>query len=283
MGLVTKHIGALASIKKTPRFKALRIFCKRYASLISLNGVVLGVFLASEFFLVVFWFIDITKNDDAFRSYFTTILTIAATALAALIALFGVSHQIRDGRERDLRDREAALVAANSLLPMALHDLIEVCDHNIRRNFDGSDLIPNIAQVNRMKTCSAETLDVLKASIQHAAEGAQARLSNIIRNYQVTLARTEQVNGKPLVTPLEDEQWVDYERNNDAVSWASLKALVSEAFAYARENSESIPAQADADRVSDALGTAGLDFGLFPNLKIVHDVRKEAGRLFVFA
>lgn len=282
MGLVTKHIGALPLIKRTPRFKAVRHFWKRYASFTSLNGVVLGFFLASEFFLVVFWFIDITKNDDAFRSYFNTILTIAATALAALIALFGVSHQIRDGRERDLRDRKAALVAANSLLPMALHDLIEVCDHNIRRNFYGSDLIPNLAQVEGVKTCRSETMEVLKASIQHADQHAQKRLSNVIRNYQVTLARTEQVSGKPLVSALEEEQWVDYERNYDAVSWASLKALISEAFPYARENSQPIPGRADADRVSDALGTAGLDFNLFPNLKIIHDVRKEACSLFVF-
>jgi len=175
------------------------------------------------------------------------------------------------------------LFAANSLLPMALHDLVEVCDHNVRRNFDGSDLIPHMTQVENVKTCRVETLDVLKASIQHADRRAQMRLSNIIRNYQVTLARTEQVYGKPLVTVLEEEQWVDYERNNDAVSWASLKALVSEAFPYARENSQPIPAQANPNRVLDALGTAGLDFGLFPNLKIVHDVRKDAERLFVFA
>ena len=282
MGLVTKHTGALPPIKITPRFRALRYFWKRYASLTSLNGVVLGVFLASEFFLVVFWLIDITKNDDAFRSYFNTILTIAATALAALIALLGVSYQIRDVRERDVRDRDAALVAANSLLPMALHDLIEVCDHNIRRNFDGSDLIPNIAQVEGVKTCRSETMEVLKASIQHADRCAQTRLSNIIRNYQVTLARTEQVSGKPLVSAFEEAQWVDYERNYDAVSWASLKALIGEAFPYSRENSKPIPALANADHVSDALGTAGLDFELFPNLKIVHDVRKEACRLFVF-
>ncbi|MCO5966671.1 hypothetical protein [Sinorhizobium meliloti] len=261
----------------------MQSFWKRYASLCSLNGVVLGVFLASEFFLVIFWLIEITKNDEAFRSYFNTILTIAATALAALIALLGVSHQVRDLRERENRDREAALLAANSLLPMALHDLVEVCDHNIRRNFNGDDLIPNMTQVENVRTCRAETMDVLKASIQHADQCAQVRLANIIRNYQVTLARTEQVYSKPLVTALEEEQWVDYERNNDAVSWASLKAIVSEAFPYARENSKPIPARADADRVSDALGTAGLDFELFPNLKIVHDVRKEAGRLFVFA
>ncbi|KSV81678.1 hypothetical protein N181_28075 [Sinorhizobium fredii USDA 205] len=221
-----------------------------------MNGVVLGVFLASEFFLVVFWLIDITKNDEAFRSYFNTILTIAATALAALIALLGVSHQVRDIRERENRDREAALVAANSLLPMALHDLVEVCDHNIRRNYDGSDLIPNMAQVEGVKTCRSETMDVLKASIQHADQRAQVRLSNIIRNYQVTLARTEQVYGKPLATALEEEQWVDYERNNDAVSWASLKALVSEGFPYARENSKPIPGRADADLVSFQMHSA---------------------------
>ncbi len=282
MVLATKHIGASPLLKRRSRFKALRYFWKRYTSLTSLNGVVLGIFLASEFFLVVFWLIDITKNDDAFRSYFNTILTIAATALAALIALLGISHQVRDLRERENRDREAALLAANSLLPMALHDFVEVCDHNIRRNFNGDDLIPNMPQVENVRTCRAETLDVLKASIQHADQCAQARLSNIIRNYQITLARTEQVYGKPLVSVLEEEQWVDYERNNDAVSWASLKALISEAFPYARENSKPIPARAEADRVSDALGTAGLDFDLFPNLKIVHDVRKEAGRLFVF-
>lgn len=73
---------------------------------------------------------------------------------------------------------------------------------------------------------------------------------------------------------------MDYERNYDAVSWASLKALVGEAFPSARENSRPIPAEPNADRVSDALGAAGLDFDLFPNLKIVHDVRKEAERLF---
>ncbi|KQW82047.1 hypothetical protein ASD03_23295 [Ensifer sp. Root127] len=245
--------------------------------------MVLGVFLASVFFLVVFWSIDITKDDEAFRSYFNTILTIAATALAALVALFGVSHQIRDIRERDIRDREAVLFAANSLLPMALHDLVEVCDHNIRRNFHGSDLIPNMPQVEGVRTCHSETMDVLKASIQHADRCAQVRLSNIIRNYQVTLARTEQVYAKPLVTVLEEQQWVDYERNNDAVSWASLKALVSEAFPYARDNSKPIPTRADPGHVTDALGTAGPDFDLFPNLKIVLSVRKEAGRLFVFA
>ncbi|HZG29204.1 MAG TPA: hypothetical protein VE079_12155 [Ensifer sp.] len=261
----------------------MRYFWKRYASLTSLNGVVLGVFLASEFFLVVFWIIDITKTDEAFRSYFNTILTIAASTLAALIAILGVSHQIRDMRERENRDREAALLAANSLLPMALHDLIEVCDHNIRRNYDGRDLIPVMPQAKDVRTCRAETLDVLKASIQYADRSAQSRLSNIIRNYQVTLARTERVYGKPLVSVLEEDQWVDYERNNDAVSWASLKALVGEAFPYARENYKPIPDQADADRISDALGTAGLDFDVFPNLKIIHDVRKEAGRLFVFS
>lgn len=80
-----------------------------------MNGAVFGVFIASMLFLILFWVIDITSNDEAFRSYFNTIFTIAATALAAFVALAGVSHQIQDAREREDRDRQAALFAAKVL------------------------------------------------------------------------------------------------------------------------------------------------------------------------
>lgn len=220
-------------------------------------------------------------DDNAKAGYLLTLGGIIGTIGAGYLAFIGVRNQIQDTGDIETENREATHVADRAMLPLALTRMIDVCENNIRRNYDPADLIFGGGPATTLKEFDAESMAIMEEAIKSAPKANKEALAHIIRLYQVVRARTSAVDGKALATPHLDDPMKDWDRNNDALNWAAVGAVVGHAFPYARSMAAGINRASDPDTVRSALLGAGLDFDIFPNLGKLFDTRRQRGGLFV--
>lgn len=257
------------------------MFWRRLLDVKFLDGAAFGAFLASIFFLLLFWAIDIADGQP-YHEYLTTLLVTVATLGAASAAVYASRIQIQQSSDHERDRQDKSIRAAVAMLPLALSNMSEVCRNNIKRHFAAVDLMFGGPQVTGFMTLDSETIAILKECIQYGDRYSQMKLANMIRTFQVLRARNEGMHPGRHVRPNQTNIGVDHESINDVLHWATLHALVDNTFAYARGETDSIPQDWDRDLVRTALVTNGIELDTFPNLRAMYETRLAGSRLEMF-
>ncbi|MCA0048198.1 hypothetical protein LB577_14725 [Mesorhizobium sp. B283B1A] len=246
-----------------------------------LDGAAFGAFLSSVFFLILFWLIDIADGEP-WHQYLTALMVTVATLGAASIAVYTSRIQIQQNGDQERQRQEKSNRAAVAMLPLALSNMSEVCCNNMKRHFSAEDLVLGGAPVMEFMAIDSETVAILKECIQFGDDYTQMKLANMIRAYQVLRARNEGIRPGRHVRPDQQSVAIDHELTNDVLHWATLHALVDNAYSYARGEVETIARDWDKDLVRNAMETNGIDMETFPNINAIYESRLEKGRLEMF-
>lgn len=173
-------------------------------------------------------------------------------------------------------------MAAKTVLPLALSDIAALASNNARLNFDPNDLIGSHPPATTPREIGVDTITVLRDCIEYADPVDGEALGDLIRTYQVLWARAgRSARGQKLESNKADITG-DHEMLSEAFNWAALHAMVDRIFPYGRGETEGIPEEFEPTAIKSALLNCGIDFDIFPNMKVLHDIRQQDGRLFLF-
>ncbi|MBM3089266.1 hypothetical protein GFB56_00330 [Ensifer sp. T173] len=246
-----------------------------------LDGFALGVFCATEVFLVVFMQLDLGIKNDAWVGFVGTMVVAGFSIGAAYIALRGNRLQISQANDIEDERRHNALIAARAVLPAILAEMSLVARNNLMLRFQPghAPLGFHAPPPTAFQPLPETAIPGLKECIEHADEVSQDRLANILRHFQVQQSRLQHV-GVAVLQPNVTQMTVDlHQAISDAIGWAVIYALISEAFAFARGSSVAIPANLNPDSVQSAFAAAGVVPAMYPLLEQVLQVRIDGNRL----
>ncbi|WP_425640281.1 hypothetical protein [Agrobacterium radiobacter] len=255
--------------------------CRRQKQVSYLEGVALGLFLATLVFLFAFMFIDFNLANDDWVGFFGSIVVALFSIGAAWLALQGNKAQLQQAADLEEGRRLRSLAAARAMLPAVLSEICQVAQNNLRLRFApgygpiGSEL----PAVRVFQPMPEAVIPVLKEVIQHADPATQDRLSNILRHFQVLEARrfgTETAVLQPFVA---ESQLPTHNAISEVLGWAAVYAMAESAFRFARGMSSSIPAAISAADVRRALFIAGIVVDSYPLLEQRLAARAQEGRL----
>lgn len=254
----------------------------RHKQITYFDGIALGAFLATLAFLIIFWAIDLLPpKSDAWVGFMGNMIVAAFSIGAAYIALTGNRTQIKQTNDLEDERRNNALVAARAVLPAILSEMAAVARNNLKLRFQTGHSpigfsVPNPTAFQRLP----ETIiPDLKGCIEHADCVSQDRLANILRHFQVQQVR-ENDAGVGAIAPHLSTLTLDvHHAISDAIGWAVVYGLISDAFAYARGAAPAIPACINPDHVRGAFAVAGITVEIYPNLIQILEERILHGRL----
>jgi hypothetical protein len=225
--------------------------------------------------------LDLGVGED-FKEYVAAALGGIGALGAAWLALLGVQRQIRHASELEDRRRKASLMAAKTVLPLALSDMAALSSNNARLNFNPGALLGSHSPARSLRELDGETLTVLRDCIEFADPIDGQALGDIIRTYQVLWARAGHRNRSRKLEPYKEDIASDHDMLVEALNWAALYAMVNRTFAYGRGEAENIAVVFEQDAVKSALQLCGIDFDIFPNMETLHDIKRKNDSLFVF-
>lgn len=198
-----------------------------------LDGLALGLLLGFVISTGTLWLIDSTQS--VVREFFDDHLTHFFTLTAAGLALWGVSRQIQSNVDLAEHHRKAKLDAARSTLPIVLSNIHEMCDARCDAIARGDKARPE----DKHWEITDFELSTLRSCIEHA-EGTEKRLmQQIIRVYQVLIARWRRSKFADLfssdVLDEGDHRRLDQlDQFNALLNWFTLRAISDALFDYAR-------------------------------------------------
>ena len=169
--------------------------------------------------------------------YLPPLLTAAATLASASFAIAGVRWNIQNQNilAHDMRCRK--LSAARASLPLALSEFVDLCDKHISHHANNTDQV-----IQGSESLSDTAHDTLKAVIENAEPETQHALSFLLMAYQVMLSRyfSKKSENKDEFDSEASRTLAKHNHASDIIYWASLKALASIQFGYARTKIEPI-------------------------------------------
>ncbi|MGO8096686.1 hypothetical protein [Rhizobium leguminosarum] len=246
-----------------------------------LDGAALGAFFATEIFLIAFMMLDLGLKDESWVGFFGSIVVSGFSVGAAYIALRGNRIQITQTNDLENERRANSLVAARAVLPAILGEMSLVARNNLMLRFQPGH-VPvgfDAPQPNAFQPLSENVIPHLKECIEHADKISQERLANILRHFQVQQARQQHI-GIGLIQPNSAELQFDIlQAITDAIGWAIIYALISDAFAFARGSRMPIPATLSPERLSEAFVAAGIILEMYPHLQQILQSIIEENRL----
>lgn len=198
-----------------------------------IKGLALGLFLGFQVSTGTLWLLADTRG--AVQEFFSSHLTHFFTVAAAGLALWGVSRQIQSNIDQAEKVRMARLDAARSALPIVLSNMVEMCEARSDAVCKGDKSRPADAHWE----ITEFELATLKSCIEHSSGIEKELMQEIIRVYQVLLARWNlhdhvdlfkaQVvaNDDPKLL-LRDKQFYDL------TNWNTLKAICNSLFDYSK-------------------------------------------------
>lgn len=201
----------------------------------------LGLLIGSVLAFGVSAIIDAKVGETLVNRYLPPLLTAAATLTSASLAIAGVRWNIQNQNELSQIARDRKLAAARASLPLALSELVEVCDRHIAHHSNNTDRVAPGSE-----SLSETAQATFKAVIENATDKTQESLSFLLLAYQVMLSRyySRQSEAKDAIHTEDGSKLARYKHASSIVHWASLKALASVQFSYARTRNEA----ADEDR-----------------------------------
>jgi hypothetical protein len=197
------------------------------------EGFLAGFMMATFLLLVFTVWSDRTVIDNIKENFFGY-FTLAGSLSAAYFAVKGISLQVEHLQESEDLRKESLLIAAKAGLSLTLSDLREVCRQAILFTLN-TDRHANGAIATAQKLVMSEaSLLALKECIEYADPNDGSRLANIIRHFQIATSRTIGSYQEPDVGKLP---------YTDTFDWATIQLLLDDCFAFARGQSEHIPAR----------------------------------------
>lgn len=198
-----------------------------------LDGLALGLLLGFVISTGTLWLIDST--DAVVREFFDDHLTHFFTLTAAGLALWGVSRQIQSNVELAEHHRKAKLDAALSSLPIVLSNVHEMCNARCDAISWGDKTRPE----DKHWEITDFELSTLRSCIEHAGGTEKELMQQIIRVYQVLIARWRGSEFADLfssdVLDENDHRIVDrLEQFHAMLNWLTLRAISDALFDYAR-------------------------------------------------
>lgn len=198
-----------------------------------LDGLALGLLLGFIISTVTLWLIDSTKGmiHDFLGDHLTHFFTLAAAGLA----LWGVSRQIQSNVELAEHHRKAKLDAARSSLPIVLSNINEMCNARCDAISRGNKMRPE----NKHWEITDFELSTLRSCIEHAEGREKDLMQQIIRVYQVLVARWRRSEFTDLFSSdvLPEGHHGLFERSKQfyaMLNWITLRAISDALFDYAR-------------------------------------------------
>lgn len=198
-----------------------------------LDGLALGLLLGFVISTGTLWLIDSTQA--VVREFADDHLTHFFTLTAAGFALWGVSRQIQSNVELAEHHRKAKLDAARSSLPIVLSNIHEMCSTRCDAISRGDKTRPE----GKHWEITDFELSTLRSCIEHAEENEKELMQQIIRVYQVLIARWRRSEFVDLFSSddLEEGDYriLDRLMQFDAMQgWLTLRAISDALFDYAR-------------------------------------------------
>lgn len=255
--------------------------CRRRKPVSYLEGVALGLFLATLAFLFVFMLIDFHLANDDWVSFFGNIVVALFSIGAAWLALQGNKAQLQQSADFEEERRLRSLAAARAMLPAILSEICQVAQNNLRLCFApghepiGSELPPATV----FRSLPDGVIPVLKEVIQYADRSTQDRLSNILRHFQVFEARRTGTEAAVLEPNVTNRPLPVYHAISEALGWAAVHAMAENAFNFARGTASYVPNSIGREDVRRAFFTSGIMMEMYPNLAEVFELRAQDGRL----
>jgi hypothetical protein len=215
------------------------------------DGLALGLALGFIFSALIFWVIDETSGvvESSFKETATHIVTL----FAAAIALFGISNQIGSSERLVESARLAKLDAARSSLPIVLSNIVQMCDNRCRQLVAGKK-----QPLAGFWSISDFELQTLKECIEFADGYEKSLMQQIIRIYQVLIARWDQAWIEDLfaadVLEKGDPRTLDRRMQYSAiVDWLTIRELANALFPSSR-GAQIVPKLSEIkDRVLNSL------------------------------
>lgn len=258
---------------------------KREAELSSLRRFIDGMFSTTIVFLFLFLLIDFRIGSEAWVGIFGSFVVAALTIAAAWVALRGNRIQIAQTNDLEDERRLNSLVAATAVLPGVLSEFTAIVQNNLLLLFPNNTApIGNDTPIpTDFRRLPAELLPAYKECIQHADPISQERLANILRHFQVYDARRGNRTRGTLQSCYVDEpppaNANELTAISNAIGWAVIYGLISDAYSFARGSRTPIPATVTPDRVRGAFLSAGITLDRYPHLQRALENRIARGRL----
>lgn len=200
-------------------------------------GFILGVLIIS--FLIFIFNLD--NVDSIVRENSFSAISTFATLIAGAMAYLGIQKQIQKSEDLMLRENFESLRAARAMLPVALSKVTEVCRENLYGYFETPSGIKT-----KLQLIDSDSLQTIKECIKFADDISGERLAQILRIYQILLARhNDEWFLHPLKPHKRDDMDVDHSQIDQMVNWAVLDAISGSAYSYARGGMKTIPQTID--------------------------------------
>ena len=198
-----------------------------------LDGLALGLLLGFVISTGTLWLIDSTQA--VVREFFDDHLTHFFTLTAAGLALWGVSRQIQSNVDLAEHHRKAKLDAARSSLPIVLSNIHEMCEARC----DAISRGDKTRSEDKHWEITDFELSTLRSCIEHAEGTENELMQQIIRVYQVLIARWRMSEFADLfssdVLDEGDHRLLNrLEQFHAMLNWLTLRAISDALFDYAR-------------------------------------------------
>jgi len=208
------------------------------------------------------WVIDSAVADQAIKNW-TYLATAFVSILAASFAMAGVLATIENTRRiaEDARNRK--LAASRASLPLALSELIDVCE--ARTKFT---LTYDIS--NRPPSLSGNSIQILRECIEFSDLNIQDAISEVILVYQILISRDmschiEAGSGAIPINHPEIGEGIKFIRLSAVVDWQALICLSMALFGYARGTSVTVDRDSVGACLIERLDWLNLDGWLLQN------------------
>ena len=246
----------------------------RISRLFFFEGISFGLFIATVAVSCI-ELVRIVLGEFRFsESPWTLILPIVASTY---ISIRSITEQSKIQMESEIEKYQRETMLAQAELPVSLSGLTEMCGDMLNYHF-----LAGKKQVNWRKFDA--WLEGLKPSIKSSSPRTAERLLKIIRTYQVLRARMRDFDdGKRDLALLDRSSWTYHGVWASAINWATLYAMLEQAFAYARGTESDIPSDEVNDRVFSAFFICNITYENYPLLSDLLIRRKENGFEINFA
>jgi len=210
------------------------------------DGLGLGLLVGIVTMLIVFWLTD--EKSELISKNIVSFFAIIASLSAALISLEGVRSRLNHDIEKKEDETSNLLIAAKAELPSALSTLSGIAQEQVEH------IVSAERPLKRPQLdLRPDAFDAIKECIKYADPISQNWLALILMRYQVVVARAKPgLRGTLKLTGQQDLDGINL--ISAALDWAEYKAIVENAFEFAR-NTEKTIGTFDAKNISSSFFT----------------------------
>jgi len=187
------------------------------------------------------WAVDL-EVSESFSRYAVYLFSALTTLAAATLATSGVLMTVSIQADRIASERRAKLEAARSTLPLALSQLYEICEANIKHNIK-----PTPNRVNEF-IISDNSIATIKECIEFSNGSVQKTLQEVVMIYQIMTTRQREEQVSLWLGDKNLEKHNKYQRLTRIYQWASFQSVIECLFDFSRGRSDDVDRSSVVER-----------------------------------